>query len=185
MAAALDQFCGATNLKVGAARHRAVRLRAAAVDVGHVGGRHQPVGHHHRHQPHGRPGPVAGPRSWPSSTGVADLADKADGVLYTSDGRDVEMSVASTKAFYSQVAAGLLLAASISDEVGGRVARPCSALRDLPDAMAEVIDRRPAIAEAAHGLAPAKRYWAVVGNGSTASPRPRCGSSCRSSATSR
>ena len=33
----------------------------------------------------------------------SDLAEKADGVLYTSDGRDVEMSVASTKAFYAQV----------------------------------------------------------------------------------
>ena len=31
--------------------------------------------------------------------------------------------------------------------------------------MAEVLDRRPTIAEAAHRLAPAKRYWAVVGNG--------------------
>ena len=29
----------------------------------------------------------------------SDLTDRADGVLYTSDGRDVEMSVASTKAF--------------------------------------------------------------------------------------
>jgi glucosamine--fructose-6-phosphate aminotransferase (isomerizing) len=36
----------------------------------------------------------------------SDLTDKADGVMYTSDGRDVEMSVASTKAFYAQVAAG-------------------------------------------------------------------------------
>ena len=36
----------------------------------------------------------------------SDLAERADGVLYTSDGRDVEMSVASTKAFYSQIAAG-------------------------------------------------------------------------------
>ncbi|HAQ05020.1 MAG TPA: glucosamine-6-phosphate synthase, partial [Acidimicrobiaceae bacterium] len=35
----------------------------------------------------------------------SDLADRADGVLYTSDGRDIEMSVASTKAFYSQVVA--------------------------------------------------------------------------------
>ena len=32
----------------------------------------------------------------------SDLTDRSDGVLYTSDGRDVEMSVASTKAFYSQ-----------------------------------------------------------------------------------
>jgi glucosamine--fructose-6-phosphate aminotransferase (isomerizing) len=31
--------------------------------------------------------------------------------------------------------------------------------------MAEVVERRPAIAESAYGLAPAKRYWAVVGNG--------------------
>jgi glutamine---fructose-6-phosphate transaminase (isomerizing) len=96
----------------------------------------------------------------------SDLTDKADGVLYTSDGRDVEMSVASTKAFYSQVAAGVLLAAAISEEVGGRVDQAVlRALRDLPDAMAEVIERRPVIAEAAHRLAPAKRYWAVVGNG--------------------
>src|SRR3546814_1295077 len=33
----------------------------------------------------------------------SDLTDKADGVPYTSDGRDVEMSVASTKAFYAQI----------------------------------------------------------------------------------
>ena len=39
----------------------------------------------------------------------SDLTDRADGVLYTSDGRDIEMSVASTKAFYSQVVAGLSL----------------------------------------------------------------------------
>ncbi|HEX6166256.1 MAG TPA: SIS domain-containing protein [Acidimicrobiales bacterium] len=96
----------------------------------------------------------------------SDLTDKADGVLYTSDGRDVEMSVASTKAFYSQIAAGLLLATAIAGEVGGTVDQAVlRALRDLPAAMAEVIDRRPVIAEAAHGLAPAKRYWAVVGNG--------------------
>ena len=39
----------------------------------------------------------------------SDLTDKSDGVLYTSDGRDVEMSVASTKAFYAQIAAGFVL----------------------------------------------------------------------------
>ena len=48
----------------------------------------------------------------------SDLTEKADGVLYTSDGRDVEMSVASTKAFYAQVAAGALLACG--DQRGGR-----------------------------------------------------------------
>ena len=45
----------------------------------------------------------------------SDLVDKSDGVLYTSDGRDVEMSVASTKAFYAQIAAGFLLALAIAD----------------------------------------------------------------------
>ena len=44
----------------------------------------------------------------------SDLTEKAHGVLYTSDGRDVEMSVASTKAFYAQVAAGVLLACAIA-----------------------------------------------------------------------
>ncbi|MFP3900801.1 MAG: SIS domain-containing protein [Acidimicrobiia bacterium] len=96
----------------------------------------------------------------------SDLTDKADGVLYTSDGRDIEMSVASTKAFYSQIAAGFLLAAAVAGEVGGHVDQAVlAALRDLPDAMAEVVERRPGIAEAAQQLAPARRYWAVVGNG--------------------
>jgi glucosamine--fructose-6-phosphate aminotransferase (isomerizing) len=96
----------------------------------------------------------------------SDLTDKADGVLYTSDGRDVEMAVPSTKAFYSQVAAGFLLAQAVAAEVGCTVDHAVlSALRDLPEAMAAVLERRPAIAEAAHTLAPPKRYWAVVGNG--------------------
>ena len=96
----------------------------------------------------------------------SDLTDKADGVLYTSDGRDVEMSVASTKAFYSQIAAGLLLAWSIAEELGGTVdQRLLSALRDLPQLMEETIRRRASVAAAAQQLAPSKRYWAIVGNG--------------------
>jgi glucosamine--fructose-6-phosphate aminotransferase (isomerizing) len=39
----------------------------------------------------------------------SDLTFKVDGVVYTSSGRDIEMSVASTKAFYSQIVAGALL----------------------------------------------------------------------------
>ena len=99
----------------------------------------------------------------------SDLTDKADGVLYTSDGRDVEMSVASTKAFYAQVAAGTLLACAITDAAGvGSAARRSevlASLRELPAAMREVLARRPVIAQAAQRFAPAKRYWAVVGNG--------------------
>ena len=69
----------------------------------------------------------------------SDLTDKADGVLYTSDGRDVEMSVASTKAFYAQVAAGVLLAAALAEELGapdtGERTAMLAALRGLPDAL--------------------------------------------------
>ncbi|MGE3588566.1 MAG: SIS domain-containing protein [Ilumatobacteraceae bacterium] len=99
----------------------------------------------------------------------SDLTDKADGVLYTSDGRDVEMSVASTKAFYAQVAAGVLLACAIADAAGlcdeRRRHEILAALRSVPDLMAAVIARREQIAEAARRFAPPKRYWAVVGNG--------------------
>ncbi|MEY2455809.1 MAG: hypothetical protein QOK06_903, partial [Acidimicrobiaceae bacterium] len=96
----------------------------------------------------------------------SDLTDKADGVLYTSDGRDVEMSVASTKALYSQIAAGILLSVAIADIVGGTVDPGLlPALRELPDALAEVVARRPQIAAIAHQLAPSRRYWAIVGNG--------------------
>ena len=102
----------------------------------------------------------------------SDLTDKADGVLYTSDGRDVEMSVASTKAFYSQVAAGLLLAQAIADEVPGGARADTEAqqellraLRDLPARMTEALGVREAAAAAARAFAPSRRYWAIVGNG--------------------
>ncbi len=99
----------------------------------------------------------------------SDLTDKADGVMYTSDGRDVEMSVASTKAFYAQVAAGVLLACAIAEAAGKGTAQRRSdilrSLRALPEAMSAVIATRPAIAEAARRFAPPKRYWAIVGSG--------------------
>ena len=99
----------------------------------------------------------------------SDLTDKSDGVLYTSDGRDVEMSVASTKAFYAQVAAGVLLAAALAEELGatdtGERAAMLAALRGLPDALARVLEDRERIGAVARELAPGRRYWAVVGNG--------------------
>jgi glucosamine--fructose-6-phosphate aminotransferase (isomerizing) len=101
----------------------------------------------------------------------SDLVDKSDGVLFTSDGRDVEMSVASTKAFYAQVAAGFLLALALAREAvsaewdGDREHDLLAALRDLPDAMRAVVERRESIADVAQRHAPAHRYWAVVGNG--------------------
>ena len=102
----------------------------------------------------------------------SDLCDKADGVLYTSDGRDVEMSVASTKAFYAQIAAGWLLALGIAAGIDGAASiddgpqqRLLTALRELPELMEETLSRRDEIAAAARQFAPSRRYWALVGNG--------------------
>ncbi len=102
----------------------------------------------------------------------SDLATKAHGVLYTSDGRDVEMSVASTKAFYAQVAAGWLLAAGLAEVApqrralsGEEMHARLGALRDLPAAMVQVLGQREEIGRIAASVAPPRRYWAVVGSG--------------------
>ncbi|MET0895789.1 MAG: SIS domain-containing protein [Acidimicrobiia bacterium] len=99
----------------------------------------------------------------------SDLVDKSDGVLYTSDGRDLEMAVPSTKAFYAQVAAGYLLALALAAELD--TVAPSDAhellqgLHALPDAMQTVLGARDAIAAIAARHVPARRYWTVVGNG--------------------
>ena len=102
----------------------------------------------------------------------SDLTDRADGVLYTSDGRDVEMSVASTKAFYAQVAACALLAAAIAAEVrpdDDRTVQAASellgALGSLPSALETVLASHGEIARIARRHVGAHRHWAVVGNG--------------------
>ena len=99
----------------------------------------------------------------------SDLTDKVDGVIYTSDGRDVEMSVASTKAFYAQCAAGQLLAMAVAraagcanDHAEGELLR---SLLHLPSAMRAVLAQDDKIAEIARTLAPQRRYWALVGSG--------------------
>ncbi|HET9444320.1 MAG TPA: SIS domain-containing protein [Acidimicrobiales bacterium] len=99
----------------------------------------------------------------------SDLVDKSDGVLYTSDGRDVEMAVPSTKAFYAQVAAGVVLAWGVAGAAGvgdrHRAAELLEALQRLPAAMEEVLARREAVAAVAQRHGPPRRYWAVVGSG--------------------
>jgi glucosamine--fructose-6-phosphate aminotransferase (isomerizing) len=100
----------------------------------------------------------------------SDLTDRSDGVLYTSDGRDVEMSVASTKAFYSQIGAGFLLAFAIAESLAGDGVADdhqdlLVALRELPSLMERTLDVHPAVTDAARRFAPQRRYWALVGNG--------------------
>lgn len=99
----------------------------------------------------------------------SDLCDKADGVLFTSDGRDVEMSVASTKAFYAQCAAGQLLALALARAAGcaddANEHELLLALQTLPEAMRAVLAQDAAITAIARAHAPQRRYWALVGNG--------------------
>ncbi len=99
----------------------------------------------------------------------SDLCDKADGVIFTSDGRDIEMSVASTKAFYAQCAAGWVLALALARAAGvADDAMEDELLRSLlalPDAMREVLQQDAAIEALARAHAPQRRHWALVGNG--------------------
>lgn len=99
----------------------------------------------------------------------SDLADKSHGVLYTSDGRDVEMSVASTKAFYCQVVAGYLLALQLAElarvieppELAARLLR----LADLPRCLRLVLEETRDRVRQAAALALKRRHWTVVGSG--------------------
>ena len=134
--------------------------------------------------------PAAAPWSAIVNRRNSDLTDKADGVLYTSDGRDVEMSVASTKAFYAQVAAGL--------PAGGRHRRrgrrrPTPTPRAARRACASCPTRMRGHARPGAPRSPTppsgSRRRGATGRSSatapTASPPKRSGSSCPSSATSR
>ncbi|UXA14950.1 SIS domain-containing protein [Mycobacterium sp. SMC-8] len=98
----------------------------------------------------------------------SDLAKMADGVMYTADGRDVEVSVASTKAFYSQIAAGILLAYALARCAGDHDDKSesdlLSQLTELPEAMREFLSSEHQIAELARNYAPKRPYWAVVGS---------------------
>ncbi|MFM7204592.1 MAG: SIS domain-containing protein [Myxococcota bacterium] len=99
----------------------------------------------------------------------SDLVYKADAVLYTSDGRDVEMSVASTKAFYAQVTAGYLLALSLGQLYGTltdhALREALSALEQLPVLIGKILQDHGPIQALAEQFAVRHRYWAVVGNG--------------------
>jgi glutamine---fructose-6-phosphate transaminase (isomerizing) len=99
----------------------------------------------------------------------SDLTFKVDGVLYTSSGRDIEMSVASTKAFYSQIAAGAVLGLHIAAITGARsaeyITEEIQELLSIPDKMRIVLHLRDQIQASAFRLAVTKNYWATVGSG--------------------
>ncbi len=99
----------------------------------------------------------------------SDITTKSDGVFYTSDGRDIEMAVASTKAFYSQIVAGhilaLALARLLSTLTDERIAEELRLLEQAPELMEKVLARKGQIRGAVEKLVKQKRYWAVVGSG--------------------
>jgi len=99
----------------------------------------------------------------------SDITFKVDGVLYTSTGRDIEMSVASTKAYYSQIAAGGILGLKLAQLTNMRdddfILGELERLMKLPSLMKKVLARKEEIARSAHNFAPTKKYWAVVGSG--------------------
>ena len=99
----------------------------------------------------------------------SDLTFKVDGVVYTSSGRDIEMSVASTKAFYSQIVAGALISLKIAEAKKRRppefITEEIKALLSLPDQMRQVLTIGEQIRSSAEKLAPARTYWAAVGSG--------------------
>jgi len=98
----------------------------------------------------------------------SDITAKSHGVFYTSDGRDVEMSVASTKAFYAQIIAGQVLALFFAqllktrsdDEIAGQLRH----LESAPRLMDQICSGRQAVA-ATVKKAIGKKYWAVTGSG--------------------
>lgn len=99
----------------------------------------------------------------------SDITGKSHGVFYTSDGRDIEMSVASTKAFYSQIVAGHVLALRLAQLLKARVddfiAAELRQLEGAPELMGQVLARREEIGRSARGLVRKRIHWAVVGSG--------------------
>ncbi len=97
------------------------------------------------------------------------LVEKADSHFYTSDGRDVEMAVASTKAFYSQIAAGKLTALLLAQEFGSlseeEIFRDVTELEKLSGDIQWVLSNAAPIQKLAERYGPTSRNWAVVGNG--------------------
>ncbi len=97
------------------------------------------------------------------------LVSKSNSHFYTSDGRDVEMAVASTKAFYSQIAAGKLVAVLLAQEFRTlseeEIYQDILELEKLPQYIEEVLRDSDSIRLCAEKYGPGSRNWAVVGNG--------------------
>ena len=148
--------------------HRAVRLRAAAGHERHAHRRHQPVGHHHRHQPHRRP--RARPRRH-----RARHREPARLRPHRQERRRALHVRRSRRGDERGVHQGLLRAdrrrvpARLVDRRGGRrhgrPGRSWPPCATCPPPWRPRSAGGPTSRSAAQQLAPGKRYWAIVGNG--------------------
>lgn len=98
----------------------------------------------------------------------SDITAKSHGVFYTSDGRDIEMSVASTKAFYAQIMAGQILALFFAKllqaQTDDNIAAQLRHLESAPKLMEKIFANRDAVA-ASVKCAAGKKFWAITGSG--------------------
>ncbi len=99
----------------------------------------------------------------------SDLTFKCEGVIYPGTGRDIEMSVASTKALYSQIVAGVILGLYLARLKNRRskefISEEIKQLLELPAKMEKVLAMEETIATSARKHAVTKTYWAAVGSG--------------------
>jgi glutamine---fructose-6-phosphate transaminase (isomerizing) len=79
------------------------------------------------------------------------------------------MSVASTKAFHAQVAAGAILSLALARVLGtlsdSEAAERARELKGIPALLREVLALDGAVAKVAADFAPTRRHWTVVGSG--------------------
>jgi len=99
----------------------------------------------------------------------SDLTFKSEGVIYPGTGRDIEMSVASTKALYSQIVAGTILGLYLARLKKRRsdqfISDEIKELLALPSKMEQILAMEATIGASARKHAVTKTYWAAVGSG--------------------
>lgn len=97
------------------------------------------------------------------------ITHMVESVFYTSDGRDIEMSVASTKAFYAQVVAGEILTLALSQTLDAisieQQKQRLQALQELPKHLETVLQQKSFIQTIAQQWPLKRMHWAVVGSG--------------------
>ena len=99
------------------------------------------------------------------------MVELCDAVMYTSDGRDIEMAVASTKAFYSQVVASFMIAQHVGLVTGSlvhdQVASALMELERLPRVMQSAFDIEGEVEKCARAVGLTRRHWSVLGSGAS------------------